>query len=134
MRSIEATTEDDELGFVAMPITATPEGRLALAVLHRAVLDAITPGVPAHFAKTALWWLEGRPRNGEEFNVFSFHGIAELLSDDPDGLRESILRFVRLAAGDRERVRRARFGATPRGIYYLKRGSARILRRREVAR
>jgi hypothetical protein len=73
-----------------------PELSLGVAVLQRAVLDLITPGVSEKDRKDALMWLNGE--YGLEFEAsysMSFTRIVESFSGiEVDEFRERILDFV----------------------------------------
>lgn len=74
---------------------ATPEVALAVAVLHRAVLDCVTNGVPAPMRRSAYFYLTG----GDRAWPFSFLNVAEHFCDDVEDFRERILGFIRETVG-----------------------------------
>jgi len=126
-RSTERQAGDfDEMGFSPLGPSALPEGRLAIAILQRAVLDLITPGTPSHHVRSALAWLMRPRKGGEEGYVFSFEAVAELLVDDPENLRARIRRFV----SEARRSGGAKINLLPRGKFYYRRGCASAVVRR----
>jgi hypothetical protein len=77
----------------------TPERTLGVAVLQRAVLDLITPGVRPKDRDGALTWIKGE--HGEDFEsdyALSFTRVVESFSDIPvDDFRNKILQFAETA-------------------------------------
>jgi hypothetical protein len=78
--------------------TPTPEVALAVAVLHRAVLDCITQGVPAPMRRSAYYYLTGTDRAWP----FSFLNVAEFFSDDAEDFRKRVLGFVKEMTGQED--------------------------------
>jgi hypothetical protein len=76
--------------------TSIPEAALAVAVLHRAVLDCLTQGVPAPVRRNAYLYLTANDNSWP----FSFLNVAEYLSEDPEALRTSIFSFLRKSLGN----------------------------------
>ena len=68
----------------------TPEKKLLVAVIQRAVDDF-------HLVKSKPWvaWQAGKWLFSESRAVMSFYWICDHLSDDGEGLRNSILRMVK---------------------------------------
>jgi hypothetical protein len=76
-------------------VTSIPEAALAVAVLHRAVLDCLAEGVPAPVRRNAYHYLTGEDRSWP----FSFLNVAEHLSEDAEAFRVSVLTFIRQSVG-----------------------------------
>lgn len=74
----------------------TPESALGIAVLQRAVLDLITPGIPTKDRNNAFEWIIGD--FGDEYErhyALSFSRIVESFTDiDVDEFRSKILTFA----------------------------------------
>lgn len=81
------------------PANSSPESALGLAVLQRAVLDLITPGVQKKDRDSAFEWICGN--FGDEFErdyALSFSRIVESFSDLPvNEFREKVLTFAESA-------------------------------------
>jgi hypothetical protein len=75
-----------------------PEASLAVAVLHRAVLDCLTLGVPAPVRRNAYLYLMADDNTWP----FSFINVAEYLSEDAEALRASILALLRRSLGQED--------------------------------
>lgn len=76
-------------------VAFTPEATLAIAVLHRAVLDCVSPNIPNSIKRSAYLYLTGMDRHWP----FSFLNVAEFLSDDPEGFRQNVLKYLRRSLG-----------------------------------
>ena len=74
----------------------SPESALGIAVLQRAVLDLITPGIPKKDRENALEWIIGE--FGEEYEknyALSFSRIVESFTDiEIEEFRSRILSFA----------------------------------------
>lgn len=88
-----------------------PETALGVAVLQRAVLDLITPGISKKDKVNALEWIAGS--FGEEFErdyAMSFSRIVENLTDiEVEEFRAKILSFASKAYEDQEAADAFRF-------------------------
>lgn len=125
MRTNPPDEAEEAMGFFAAPLTSTPEGRLAMAILQRAVLDLVTEGIPRQFAQCAQRWIDS---DGEP-HVFSFESVSELMSENPESLRECVRKFVRRSRSAGTFIRRVSLSSQPRGAYYVRRGCERVIRR-----
>jgi hypothetical protein len=78
------------------PKANSPEHALSIAVLQRAILDTITPGVSERDRKDALDWIGGS--KGEQYEreyALSFSRIVESFSDmSAEEFRAKILAFT----------------------------------------
>lgn len=74
---------------------SVPEVSLAVAVLHRAVLDCVTNGIPAPMRRSAYFYLT----SGDRAWPFSFLNVAEFFCEDAEHFRERVLRFIRETVG-----------------------------------
>ncbi|NBT57702.1 hypothetical protein EBT16_02845 [bacterium] len=81
--------------WLEQPCMSTPESALSMAVLQRAVLDIITPGVPTHCRDEAINWVKGE--FGEQYEreyPLSFTRIVESFSGlEVQEFRNKILSF-----------------------------------------
>ena len=88
-----------------------PEQSLGIAVLQRAVLDLITPGVKERDRDDAKRWISGNM--GEQFEAeyaLSFSRIVESFTDIPvDEFRDKILYFANQAKESKESADGFRF-------------------------
>lgn len=84
--------------------TGTPESALGIAVLQRAVLDLITPGIPLKDRNNAFEWIIGD--FGDEYErhyALSFSRIVESFTDiDVEEFRSKILTFASKAQDSQE--------------------------------
>lgn len=73
--------EAREYDWFVEPSANCPESTLAMAVLHRAILDLITPGTPMKYRRSAADWVAGHyGRHYEKTYALSFSRIAENLT------------------------------------------------------
>lgn len=83
---------------------SSPESALGVAVLQRAVLDLITPGIPPKYRANALEWVVGG--FGEDYErdyALSFSRIVEGFTNiDVEEFRTKILSFASKAQQDQE--------------------------------
>lgn len=83
---------------------SSPESALGIAVLQRAVMDLITPGIPKKDRANAMEWVLGG--FGEEFErdyALSFSRIVENFTDiEVEEFRSKILSFASKANEDQE--------------------------------
>jgi hypothetical protein len=100
-----------ECEWLAEAQQSTPESALGIAVLQRAVLDLITPGVPHRNKKDALDWIRGRM--GDQFEreyPLSFSRIVEHFSEfEVEEFRAKILKFADKAVTDIQTADEFRF-------------------------
>lgn len=79
--------EAREYDWFVEPSANSPESTLAMAVLHRAILDLITPGTPMKYRRSAADWVAGTyGRKYEREYALSFTRISEHLT--PMGVEE----------------------------------------------
>lgn len=87
------------------PTGSCPEQSLCIAVLQRAVLDLITPGVDQRDRDDALSWI-----NNDQNDVLSFPRIVESFTEIPaKEIRQKILEFVRQAHESKDAANGFRF-------------------------
>lgn len=83
---------------------SSPESALGIAVLQRAVLDLITPGIPKKDRASALEWVGGA--FGEEYErdyALSFSRIVESFTNiDVDEFRSKVILFASKAQENQE--------------------------------
>lgn len=81
------------------PSSSSPEQSLGVAVLQRAVLDLITPGVPQKDRESARHWLCGEWGDDFENNyAMSFSRVVQSFSNiDVMEFRSQVLEFVKQA-------------------------------------
>lgn len=100
-----------ECEWLAEARNTSPESALGIAVLQRAVLDLITPGVRHKDKKDALFWINGEA--GEEFEKeypLSFSRIVESFSNlETHEFRSRILSFANKAIQDIQTADEFRF-------------------------
>lgn len=100
-----------EYNWFCEPSATTPESSLCMAVLHRAILDLITPGTPEKYRKSAANWLNGA--FGDEFEAdyaLSFSRIIETLTPmSASEFRQTIFRFADSASASTEAADPFRF-------------------------
>lgn len=82
----------EELNWLGTPCTTSPETALAAAVLQRAILDVITPGISDKERANALQWLKSAESTTE---FMTFNDIVENISDvDIEEFRAQVLKFI----------------------------------------
>ena len=85
--------------WMELPSRSSPESALAMAVLQRAVMDLITPGVDPRDKDSALQWINGSYGfEHEQQYPYSFSRIVESFTGyEPEEFREKILNFSEFA-------------------------------------
>lgn len=103
--------EAREYDWFVEPSANSPESTLAMAVLHRAILDLITPGTPLKYRRSAADWVAGYyGRHYEKTYPLSFSRIAEHLTPmKVEEFRELIFTFAKEAQDNDEQADPFRF-------------------------
>jgi hypothetical protein len=93
-----------ECEWLEQPSSSSPESALSMAVLQRAVLDLITPGIHARDKMSAFEWISGA--FGDEYEreyALSFSRIVESFTDiGIEEFRSKILSFASQAHESQE--------------------------------
>lgn len=89
----------------------SPESTLCMAVLHRAILDLITPGTPDKYRRSAAEWLSGGfGKNFEDHYALSFTRIIETLTPmSAEEFRQTIFSFAAVATEQQSKADPFRF-------------------------
>lgn len=99
----------------------SPEHKLMLAILTRALLDALQPiGVLDEIGRSKIRFRENALAffHSEDVEPFSFLWLCDMLSAHPDGLRERILAVVN--SDNREELFNRYFPRKRRPLYALR--------------
>lgn len=72
----------------------SPEKKLMVAIIHRAILDFYSPDVLPYYRHQAARWLFSHSKDR-----CSLHWVCTWLTDDPDWLQESIKTMIRSKKG-----------------------------------
>lgn len=104
-------SQASECEWLVAPSNSSPEQALGIAVLQRAILDTITPGVSDKDRISAVQWLSGELGHDFENNyALSFTRIVESITEiDVDEFRLMILRFVNIAQNSEDSANGFRF-------------------------
>jgi len=98
--------EAREYDWFVEPSANSPESTLAMAVLHRAILDLITPGTPTKYRRSAADWISGTyGKKYEREYALSFTRISEHLT--PMGVEEFRALIMSFAEEAQENNKRA---------------------------
>ena len=100
-----------EYDWFCEPSATSPESTLCMAVLHRAILDLITPGTPDKYRRSAADWLSGKfGKNFEDHYALSFTRIIETLTPmSAEEFRQTIFSFAAVATEEQSKADPFRF-------------------------